>query len=181
LLHTPLKRARLPITPPELIFSKTYFLGAGLLAAALLAFAAGLFAEPAEFETEAFAGTLSAACAFASRFAIRSVAGVSISAPFEFEVVAVFAFEFDSVPAGVSGLLPRTDTLPVIAGIDRNNADSMNTVAAVIVTFERTVAVPRGANAELDTLLVNSAPASVLPGCKSTAAISTRHERKNIT
>jgi hypothetical protein len=106
-------------------------------------------------------------------------------APFEFDVsVPVFAavFVFVSVvPAGVSGLLPRTDTLPVTAGIARNKAESMKTVAAVIVTFDKTVAVPRGAKAELETLLVKSAPASVLPGCKSTAAISTRHERKNIT
>jgi hypothetical protein len=78
-----------------------------------------------------------------------------------------------------SGFAESTETLPVNAGIARNKAESMNVAAAAIVTFESTVAVPRGLNAELDTLLVNSAPASVLPGCSNTAATSTRHDRKN--
>jgi len=82
--------------------------------------------------------------------------------------------------AGASGLLFKTEMLPVNAGIASNKAESMNRVAAPIVTFDKTVAVPRGANAELDTLLVNNAPASVLPGCSKTAATSTMHERKNI-
>ena len=34
------------------------------------------------------------------------------------------------------------------------------------------------ANAALETLLVNNAPASVLPGCNNTAATSTKHETK---
>ena len=97
--------------------------------------------------------------------------------------VAVFALAspmFEFVDTGASGLLDKTDTLPVKAGIARNSADNINAAAAVIVTFESTVAVPRGANAELDTLLVNKAPASVFPGCSKTAATSTMHERKNI-
>ena len=49
-----------------------------------------------------------------------------------------------------------------------------------IVIFDNTDAVPRGPNAALDTLLVKSAPASVLPGCRRTDAISTMHETKNI-
>jgi hypothetical protein len=53
---------------------------------------------------------------------------------------------------------------PVNAGIEIKRAVSMNTTAAAIVSFERTDAVPRGPNAALDTLLVNKAPASVLPG-----------------
>ncbi len=89
---------------------------------------------------------------------------------------AIFVFEF--VSAGASGLLDNTDTLPVSAGIESRRAESMKQTAAVIVTFERIVAVPRGARAELETLLVNKAPASVLPGCNKTAAISTMHERK---
>jgi hypothetical protein len=94
---------------------------------------------------------------------------------------AVFAFVFVVLKASVpSGLLERTETLPLNAGIARNRADSMNVVAATIVTFDRTVAVPRGLNAELETLLVNNAPASVLPGCSNTAATSTMHETKNI-
>jgi len=82
--------------------------------------------------------------------------------------------------AGASGLLDRTDTLPVRAGIESNRADNINKTAAAMVTFDKTVAVPRGLKAELETLLVNNAPASVLPGCRSTAAIRTMHERKNI-
>ena len=96
---------------------------------------------------------------------------------------AVFAlasdvFEFVE-STGASGLLVKTEMLPVNAGIASNKAESMNSVAAPIVTFDKTVAVPRGANAELDTLLVNNAPASVLPGCSKTAATRIMHERKN--
>ena len=57
-------------------------------------------------------------------------------------------------------------------------ADSMNIIAAAIVSFESTEAVPRGPNAALETLLVNNAPASVLPGCNNTEATSTTHETK---
>ena len=98
---------------------------------------------------------------------------------------AVFEFasaEFVSVEAEASvasGLLFKTETFPVSAGIANKRADNINIVAAPIVTFDKTVAVPRGASAELETLLVNNAPASVLPGCNKTAAISTRQERKN--
>ena len=97
--------------------------------------------------------------------------------------VAVLAFAstvFEFVEAGVSPSVWSTETLPVKAGIARNNADIINVAAATIVIFDKTVAVPRGLNAELDTLLVNNAPASVLPGCSKTDATSTMHERKNI-
>lgn len=83
------------------------------------------------------------------------------------------------VSTGASGLVERTETFPVKAGIARKRADNINVVAAAIVSFDNTVAVPRGLNAVLDTLLVNNAPASVFPGCNKTDAISTRHERKN--
>lgn len=113
----------------------------------------------------------------------------ALAAEFAFASGAVFAlastgavFAFASVVAGastgVSGLLDRTETLPVRAGIDNSRADSMNVEAATIVILDRTVAVPRGARAELETLLVNNAPASVFPGCSKTAATRTRHERK---
>ena len=117
------------------------------------------------------------------------VAGVSMRAPLL--LVSVAVFELAGAVAGcvagsagvsvdVSALVPcRTETLPLRAGIEIRSADSMKTVAAAIVSFESTEAVPRGPNAALDTLLVNSAPASVLPGCSSTAATSTRHEIKN--
>jgi len=117
----------------------------------------------------AFAGAGTAALAFGS------AAGTAV---FAF-ASAVFAFD-STFAAGVSGLLLSTEVLPVKAGIASMRADSINVAAAVIVTFESTVAVPRGLNAELETLLVNKAPASVLPGCSKTAAISTMHERKKI-
>jgi hypothetical protein len=81
------------------------------------------------------------------------------------------AFEFDAAggSAGSSvvasgSLLSSTETFPLRAGIEIINADSIKIVAAAIVTFDRTDAVPRGPNAELEMLLVNNAPASVLPG-----------------
>ncbi len=136
----------------------------------------------------AFAGSVLAGAGLASVGAAVGVAGVKAAgaavfvsvagaAVFEFESTEL-VFEFELASAGASGLLDRTDTLPVNAGIARSNAESMNNAAAVIVTFERIVAVPRGARAELDTLLVNNAPASVLPGCNKTAAMSVMHERK---
>lgn len=114
------------------------------------------------------AGAAAGEAAFAS--------GVEV---FEFVSVATFAFEFDSVVVP-SGLLDRTETLPVSAGIDSISAETMNVIAAVIVIFDKIVAVPRGASAELETLLVNKAPASVLPGCNRTAAIKMMHDKKKI-
>jgi hypothetical protein len=96
------------------------------------------------------------------------------------ELVLLSAGTAVSTSAGASGLLESTETLPVNAGIEMNKADNMNATAAPIVIFDRTVAVPRGLNAVLETLLVNRAPASVLPGCSNTAAISTKQEIKKI-
>jgi hypothetical protein len=140
---------------------------AGLFAVEL-AFAAGVFA----------AGVFAAGAALA--FELASAAGAvfalaSAGAVFEF-ASAVLA----GASAGVSGLLDSTETLPVRAGIARNNAESIKVDAAMIVIFERTVAVPRGASAELETLLVNNAPASVLPGCSSTDATRARQDKKKI-
>jgi hypothetical protein len=81
---------------------------------------------------------------------------------------------------GVSPFPDKTEMLPLIAGIEINNAESIKTIAAAIVSFDNTEAVPRGPKAALETLLVNNAPASVLPGCRSTAATSTMHETKKI-
>ena len=180
LLHTPLKRARLPITPPERFeISKNYFFGGDFFAGVLFAAFAGAV----------FAGVFATARlpALAACLLNSSVAGVSISAPLSGWVFAAGGGTFASALAvfefvestGASGLLFKTEMLPVNAGIASNKAESMKSVAAPIVTFDKTVAVPRGANAELDTLLVNNAPASVLPGCSKTAATRIMHERKN--
>lgn len=113
-------------------------------------------------------------------FAFEST-GAAVFA-FASEVLAfVFEFELADVTASdPSGLLERTETLPFKAGIAKNSAESINVDAATIVTLDKTVAVPRGLKAELETLLVNRAPASVFPGCSKTAATRTMHERKNI-
>lgn len=101
-------------------------------------------------------------------------AGAAGSA-FAFELLAVDA----GASAGVSGFADSTETLPLNAGIEISRAEIIKTTAATIVIFERIVVVPLGVNAELEILLVNNAPASVLPGCKSTAPTSTTHEMKN--
>ncbi len=128
----------------------------------------------------AFAFAAGAVLAFAAGAAVLAFASTE-GAVLEF-ASAVFALvlAFELAEVGSPGLLDKTEILPLSAGIARNSADSMNVVAATMVTLDKTVAVPRGLNAELETLLVKSAPASVLPGCNNTAATSTRHERKNI-
>jgi hypothetical protein len=133
-------------------------------------------------------------------FAFVPFAGITTVVP-EFAVTVVFAvtaafaggavfasavFEFRFVIGGCvdsispSGLPLRTETPPCRAGIEMNKAESIKTVAATIVIFERTVAVPRGPNAELEILLVKSAPASVFPGCSNTDTISMMQDMKNI-
>ena len=103
-----------------------------------------------------------------------SVAGVSISAPlvlstFAEELASWFVFVAAGTSAGTSAgvsseTLWRTEVSPLRAGIEIIRAEIMNIVAAAIVSFDKTEAVPRGPYAALETLLVNRAPASVLPG-----------------
>jgi uncharacterized protein involved in propanediol utilization len=110
-------------------------------------------------------------------FAFVSVAAGAAVLAFASAVLA-FVVADAGASTGASGLLDNTETLPLSAGIASSRADNINVVAATMVTFERTVAVPRGLKAELETLLVNNAPASVLPGCSNTAATKTMQERK---
>jgi len=107
------------------------------------------------------------------------------TATFVFALVfaSTAAFEFVS-SAGATGsdespVVCKTEIFPVKAGIESKSAESIKTVAAMIVNLDKTLAAPRGVNAVLETLLVKSAPASVLPGCKRTAAINTIQETKN--
>lgn len=73
------------------------------------------------------------------------------------------------VAAG-AGMLPCiTDLGPVSPGKVSNNATNIKAIAAPIVILDKIVCVPRGPNAALFTVLVKSAPASALPGCKRTA------------
>jgi hypothetical protein len=89
-------------------------------------------------------------------------------------------FALADASAGVSGFAERTETFPFIAGIEIISAERKKTIAAPIVSFDKMVAVPRGPNAELEILLVKSAPASVFPGCSNTAATRTMQERIKI-
>ena len=90
------------------------------------------------------------------------------------------AGEGDGEAAGIcSGPDCSTERDPLIAGNDNMSAISMKAAAAPMVIFARMLCVPRGPNAVLETLLVNSAPASALPGCSSTTMISTRQAKMN--
>lgn len=73
----------------------------------------------------------------------------------------------------------KTERVPFTPGSDNVKAISMNAMAAPIVTFANMFCVPRGPKAVLDTLLVNRAPASALPGCSRITTISTAQERIN--
>ena len=145
--------------------------GAAVFAAAELAGAA--------FAADVFPGAVPGA-------GIVSFIGAAVLPPFgattAFPTGAVNVLPVSGVAwdAGTSGLLCRTDRLPVTAGSEISNAESMKTAAETIVIFESTVAVPRGPNAELEMLLVKRAPASVFPGCSKTAATSTMQETKKI-
>ena len=94
----------------------------------------------------------------------------------KFALVSVVA-GFDS--AGVSEVVCKTETFPVIDGNDSSNAAIKKTAAAPIVIFDKIEAVPRAPKAVLEILLVKSAPASALPGCNNTVATNTRQETKN--
>ena len=91
--------------------------------------------------------------------------------------------EGDGCGAGVgvaSGAVDcKTELEPVTPGSESIRAKSMKPAAAPMVIFERMLAVPRGPNAVLDTLLENRSPAPDLPGCKSTTTTSTMHARIN--
>ena len=58
----------------------------------------------------------------------------------------------------------KTERVPVIIGSDNTNANNMKPAAAPIVILDKSVCVPLGPNAVLETELENSAPASDLPG-----------------
>ncbi len=62
----------------------------------------------------------------------------------------------------------KTECDPEIDGNESISASNMKPAAAPIVILLRMLAVPRGPNAVLETLLEKSAPASALPGCSST-------------
>src|SRR6266542_1010535 len=73
----------------------------------------------------------------------------------------------------------KTEWLPVTTGSDSIKAMSIKAAAAPIVIFDRILAVPRGPNAVLETLLENRSPAPDLPGCNSTTTTRIRQARMN--
>jgi hypothetical protein len=82
------------------------------------------------------------------------------------------------VAAGVSSSTScSTERWPVMAGNESASATSMNMAAAPIVIFASRDCVPRGPKAVLEMLLEKSAPASALPGCKSTETMSTMQDK----
>ena len=58
----------------------------------------------------------------------------------------------------------KTEREPVTPGKESVNAISMKAAAAPMVTFDKILAVPRGPNAVLETLLEKRSPAPDLPG-----------------
>jgi hypothetical protein len=109
-----------------------------------------------------FDGEFAGASALAAGAEFVSVAGAAFASPTGAALAFVSAGAVDST--GVSPTLCKTETFPCNAGIEIINAESMKTQAAMMVIFDKTEAVPRGPNAAFEMLLVNNAPASVLPG-----------------
>ncbi len=73
----------------------------------------------------------------------------------------------------------KTDRDPVTPGNESISAISMKAEAAPIVIFASTLAVPRGPNAVLETLLEKRSPALDLPGCNRIVTTSTTQARIN--
>ncbi len=139
-----------------------------MFAAAFVLFVfAALFALFAVFAVLALDGAVMFAFvvfAFTAAFILAVFASTATLVFAVFASTVVLALVF---AAGVSVdelVVERTETSPVIAGIAKSRAENIKTIAALMVSLDKTVAVPRGPKALLETLLVKSAPASVLPG-----------------
>lgn len=107
----------------------------------------------------AFAGAAAGAFVFAGAGAFASA--LTFADVFAFASVTAGTVVCS---AGASGFAFKTEPPPCKAGIEINSAEIIKTTAAVIVILARILVVPRGVNAVLEMLLVNSAPASVFPG-----------------
>jgi hypothetical protein len=162
--HTPLKRARLPVPPLRLFIassigsSNSYLLGGAGGAAPVFVLPAGAGAVPAGAAGFVFAPVFAPSWAgLAAGEAAGEACGVGCAS---------------SSPTDCS-----TERWPVMAGSDNARATSMKRAAAPIVIFASKDCVPRGPNAVLEMLLEKSAPASALPGCKSTETIITMQDK----
>ena len=81
------------------------------------------------------------------------------------------------VATGALSAPDNTDREPVRSGKPSASAINMNATAAPIVIFASRLAVPRGPNAVLESVLEKSAPASALPGCSNITTIKIRHAK----
>ena len=153
--HTPLKRARLPVPPLRLELSDN---------------------------------NRNANCQFAASehklgwiYYFVPVGEAACEAAGEATGAVVAAGDATGAGVGVaSGAVDcKTEWEPVTPGSDSIKAKSIKPAAAPIVIFERMLAVPRGPNAVLDTLLENRSPAPDLPGCNSTTITKTTHDKIN--
>ncbi len=75
------------------------------------------------------------------------------------------------VPTGCDS---RTERVPENSGSESTRDSTKNIIVAPMVILASSVCVPRGPKAVLETELVNSAPASALPGCNNTETINTK-------
>lgn len=73
----------------------------------------------------------------------------------------------------------KTEREPVMPGSESISAINMKLAAAPMVIFPSMLAVPRGPNAALDTLLEKRSPAPDLPGCNRITTTSTTQESMN--
>ena len=97
-----------------------------------------------------FAVVLVAALAFAGVVEFKSVIGGTVTGEFAFGLIfdgaltSTLAFVFAAgVSVVASGFVDKTEMSPFNAGIASINADNIKRVAATIVVFDKTVAVPR--------------------------------------
>ena len=89
------------------------------------------------------------------------------------------AGEAAGVGVASGSVVCKTDCEPVTPGRDSVSAISINAAAAPIVIFDKMLAVPRGPNAVLETLLEKRSPAPDFPGCSKITMTSTMHARIN--
>ena len=73
----------------------------------------------------------------------------------------------------------KTERVPVTPGKESIKAINMKLAAAPIVIFANTLAVPRGPNAVLETLLEKRSPALDLPGCNRIVTTRTTQDNMN--
>ena len=73
----------------------------------------------------------------------------------------------------------KTERVPVTPGSDNIRAISIKAAAAPMVIFASTLAVPRGPNAVLETLLEKRSPAPDLPGCNKMTTTRTIQANMN--